>query len=70
VESYARRVLTNAHIDDRRRRSSTEVSIAILPGDGPATVEGPRSCGGLIGVFGSGLRPDRVPPMARWPLSM
>lgn len=32
VESYARRVLTNAHIDDRRRRSSTEVSIAILPG--------------------------------------
>lgn len=34
VESYARRVLTNAHIDDRRRRSSTEVSIAILPGDG------------------------------------
>jgi RNA polymerase sigma-70 factor (sigma-E family) len=33
IESYARRVLTNAHIDDRRRRSSTEVSIAIVPGD-------------------------------------
>src|SRR3954452_21592197 len=37
VESYARRVLTNAHIDDRRRRSSTEVSIAIMPGDGDDT---------------------------------
>lgn len=34
VEAYARRVLTNTHIDDRRRRSSTEVSIAILPADG------------------------------------
>lgn len=42
VESYARRVLTNAHIDARRRRSSTEVSIAIVPGDweGAESVDG------------------------------
>jgi RNA polymerase sigma-70 factor (sigma-E family) len=41
VESYARRVLTNSHIDERRRRSSHEVSIAVLPGhDGGDAVDG------------------------------